>query len=434
MSEKFPIPLRAYRLLSAAATPLVPLLLARRLKRGKEDRKRLSERRGEAHIERPDGTLIWLHAASVGEMASVLPLIERIHSRGVNILVTSGTVTSGGLAEQRLPRGVIHQYVPVDVPRFVRRFLGHWQPDLALFVESDIWPNIVIETSQRGVPMILVNGRLSENSFQRWRQLPGSIGYLLQRFDLCLAGTPADGARLVELGASRVVTTGNLKLDVPAPSADPVELARLKEAIAGRPVIAAASTHAGEENIVIEAHQRLRAHFPNLLTLIAPRHPERGLGVAEIAAAAGLKARLRARGELPDAMTDIYVADTMGELGLIYRLAPAVFVGGSLARHGGQNPIEAAKLGAAILHGPHVWNFAEIYSALDNAHGAEQIIDADGLTAGFAAWLGNPSMGAHVAGNARTTVDALGGALEHTLQSLDPYLMQLQLRQRAFNA
>jgi len=434
VSEKLTAALRAYRLLSAAATPFMPLLLARRLKHGKEHRARLSERRGDAGIERPDGTLIWLHAASVGELASVLPLIERISSRGFAMLVTTGTVTSGGLAEQRLPRGVIHQFVPFDVPRFVRRFLGHWQPDLALFVESDLWPNIVIEASQRGVPIILVNGRLSENSFRRWKYLEGSIGNLLHRFDLCLASTPGDAERLSELGAPRVITTGNLKLDVPAPSADPAQLARLVDAIGGRPVIAAASTHAGEEDIVIEAHQRLRTHFPRLLTLIAPRHPERGASIGALVGGAGLNGRLRSLGELPDAATDIYVADTMGELGLIYRVAPVVFIGGSLVEHGGQNPIEAAKLGAAILHGPHVRNFSEIYAALDNAHGAELVTDVGRLTAGFGAWLGNPAARAHVAGVARTTVEALGGALEHTLQSLDPYLMQLQLRQRAYNA
>jgi 3-deoxy-D-manno-octulosonic-acid transferase len=434
VSERLTTALRLYRLISAAAMPLALLLLARRLARGKEQRGRVSERRGEAGMARPDGGLIWLHAASVGELASVLPLIERISSRGVGVLVTTGTVTSSGLAEQRLPRGVLHQYVPVDVPFYVRRFLNHWQPDLALFVESDLWPNLMIETSRRGVPMILVNARLSANSFHRWRQLPRTIGNLLKRFDLCLAGTPDDALRLSDLGAPRVITTGNLKLDVPAPSADGTQLGRLMDAIAGRPVIAAASTHAGEEDIVIAAHKRLSRNFPDLLTLIAPRHPDRGPAIAEIATAAGLKVRLRSYGELPDATTGIYVADTMGELGLLYRVAPFVFVGGSLVPHGGQNPIEAAKLGAAILHGPHVWNFAEIYAALDNAHGAELVLDGGRLTAGFGAWLSDAKTATHVAGVARATVDALGGALEHTLHSLDPYLMQLQLRQRAFNA
>jgi 3-deoxy-D-manno-octulosonic-acid transferase len=434
VSDKLPAALRAYRLFSVAMTPLAPLFLTRRLKRGKEHRARLSERRGEARLARPPGALVWLHAASVGELASVLPLIERIAKRGVEMLVTTGTVTSGGIAAQRLPRGVIHQFLPVDVPRYMRRFLDHWKPDLALFVESDLWPNMMIEVARRSVPMIMVNGRLSQNSFQRWRYLPDTFANLLQRFDLCLASTPGDAERLTESGAERVVITGNLKLDVPAPSADAVKLMALQDAIMGRPVIAAASTHAGEESIVIEAHKRLRENFPGLLTLIAPRHPERGPGVLEIANAAGLSAALRSRGELPVGHTEIYVADTMGELGLVYRLAPIAFIGGSLVRHGGQNPIEAAKLGAAILHGPHVWNFADVYAALDAARGAEPVVDTERLTAAAAAWLADPAARQRVAEVGRNTVEALGGALEHTLQSLDPYLMQLLLLQRAAHA
>ncbi|HYC16385.1 MAG TPA: 3-deoxy-D-manno-octulosonic acid transferase [Pseudolabrys sp.] len=434
MSDRLPAGLRMYRLLSAAVGPFTPILLARRLKRGKEHRQRLPERRGENRIARPEGPLVWLHGASVGELASVLPLIDRIRARGISILVTTGTVTSGGLAEQRLPREVIHQFIPLDIPRFVRRFLDHWQPDLALFVESELWPNMMIESAMRGIPMVLVNARLSENSFDRWRRLPNSIAALLQRVDLCLAGTSSDAARLSELGASNVTTTGNLKLDVPPPPADPAALATLQNSIAGRPLIAAASTHAGEEEVVIEAHARLHKNFPGLLTLIAPRHPERGPSVAEIAARAGLAAALRSRGELPNRTTQIYVADTVGELGVIYRLASAVFVGGSLVKHGGQNPIEPAKLRTAILHGPHVWNFAEIYNALDNAHGAEPVEDVNRLTAHLAAWLTDPDACARVGEAGRVVTENLGGALDRTLASLDPYLMQLQLHQRTRHA
>jgi 3-deoxy-D-manno-octulosonic-acid transferase len=425
--------LRAYRLFSTAMTPLTPLFLARRQRLGKEHGLRLGERRGVSAKGRPHGPLVWLHGASVGELISVLPLIERIHAREVNLLVTSGTVTSGGLAEQRLPRDVIHQFVPIDVPYFVRRFLDHWEPDLALFVESELWPNIMIETSRRAVPMILINGRLSANSFRRWQHAPATIGDLLRRLDLCLARTPADAERLSELGARHVVTAGDLKLDGPAPPADRDKLAALQRAVAGRPLIAAASTHEGEEAAMVDAHLKLRANFPNLLTVIAPRHPERGESVAELARALGLAARLRSRGELPDATTEIYIADTVGELGLIYRLAPIVFIGGSLIKHGGQNPIEPAKLGATILHGPHVANFAEIYAALDEAHGAELIVDATKLTAGLAAMMAQPDVRAGVADAAYRTVTALGGALERTLASLDPYLMQLRL-QRADDA
>ncbi len=434
MSGKLPTGLRIYRLLSTAAGPLTPILLSRRLKRGKEHRQRLPERRGESRIARPEGPLVWLHGASVGELASVLPLIDRIRARRIGMLVTSGTVTSGGLAEQRLHRGVIHQFVPLDISRFVRRFLNHWQPDLALFVESELWPNMMVEASARGIPMILVNGRLSEHSFKRWRRAPNSIACLLRRLDLCLAGTASDAARLSELGAANVVTTGNLKLDVPPPPADSTALEKLQNAVGGRPVIAAASTHAGEEQAVIEAHLRLRTNFPDLLTLIAPRHADRGPGIAQMAAAAGLAPSLRSQGELPSPTTKIYIVDTMGELGLVYRLASAVFIGGSLVKHGGQNPVEAAKLNAAILHGPHVWNFGEIYAALDSARGAETVESVDRLTANLAAWLTDPDARARVAETAGIVVRNLGGALDRTLASLDPYLMQLQLGQRVHHA
>jgi len=429
-----PAALRAYRLLSAAATPFAPILLARRLRRGKEHGARLGERRGESGIRRPPGPLIWLHGASVGEILSALPLINRLRARGIGVLVTSGTVTSSDLAEQRLPPDVIHQFVPLDTPRFARRFIEHWRPGLALFVEQDLWPNLMIETARRGVPMILVNGRLSEASYQRWRKLPDTIASLLSRFDLCLARTPTDGARFSELGAPRVVTSGNLKLDVPAPPADARALEALRKAIGMRPVIAATSTHAGEEAAIVEAHKRLRKNFPGLLTIIAPRHPDRGVGIAQLASAAELKTAVRSFGEMPDATTEVYVADTLGELGLIYRLAPVVFIGGSLIQHGGQNPIEAAKLGAAILHGPHVGNFAEIYAALDAAHGAEPVADAGRLTSAIGKLLSHPQVRAHIAENARATVEAQSGALERTLQSLEPYLTQLQLTERARHA
>ena len=434
MAERLPATLRTYRLLMRAAAPLAPMLLSYRLKRGKEHARRLGERRGETSIPRPSGPLVWLHGASVGEITAVLPLIERIHGRGLNVLVTSGTVTSASVAEKRLPPGVIHQFAPLDTPQFAARFLNHWKPDLGLFVESDLWPSMITTASERGVPLILVNGRLSERSFNRWRVFPRTIGALLRCFDLCLAQSTDDGARYAGLGAPRITTSGNLKLDVDAPPADAAKLAALSEAIGGRPVIAAASTHPGEEAEVIDAHRRLKHSFPGLLTLVAPRHPERGQGIADIAKVSGLTAMLRSRDQLPRASTDIYVADTMGELGLVYRLAPIVFMGGSLVSHGGQNPIEAIKLGAAVLHGPHVANFAEIYAALDAAGGAEQVTDSSKLAVRVGAWLKNAEARQAVADNGTKSLDTLAGALERTVAALEPYLMEFRFDRRADNA
>lgn len=434
MAERLPATLRLYRWATTAATPLVPLLTSYRARHGKENVARLPERRGEGSRGRPAGPLVWLHAASVGELLAVVPLIERVRAQRFSVLVTTGTVTSAALAERRLPPDVIHQFVPIDAPAFVARFLAHWRPDLALFVESDLWPNLILRCSELGIPLVLLNGRVSQRSFERWRRLPGTISALLRRFDLCLAQSPRDAQRYSDLGSPRLFTTGNLKLDVPAPPADARNLKELRVAIGGRPVFAAASTHPGEEEACIDAHRRLRASFPGLLSIVVPRHPERGADIASLAGGMGLKPARRSRGELPVASTDLYVADTLGELGVIYRLAPIVFMGGSLAAHGGQNPIEPAKLGAAILHGPHVGNFADIYAALDSARGAEQVTDAGKLAVRIGAWLADPPNRQAAGTAAQHTVEQLGGALERTLSALDPYLMQLRLERRSGHA
>jgi 3-deoxy-D-manno-octulosonic-acid transferase len=428
--DNLPLGLQLYRLGSVLGSPIASRLLARRLSRGKEHPERLPERFGQTSIARPSGPLIWVHGASVGEMLAVVALIKRLRAQRFAVLMTSGTVTSAALAEQRLPDGVVHQFIPLDAPRFVQRFLDHWRPGLALFVESDLWPNLICSCAERRIPMIIVNGRLSERSFRRWRRVPGVIAALLHRFDLCLAQSAADAERFTKLGAPRVSATGNLKLDLPAPPADDAALGRLRQIVGKRPVIVAASTHPGEDAAVIGAHRRLRAKYPTLLTIIVPRHPARGESIAEIAKSVGLKVALRSRRLQPMPDIGIYIADTLGELGLIYRLAPIVFMGGSLIRHGGQNPIEPARLGAAIIHGPHVWNFADIYGALDAAHCAEVVAGEAALTARLNAWLADPVARQRAADAAAATVQKLTGALERTWAALDPYLMQLRLEEK----
>jgi 3-deoxy-D-manno-octulosonic-acid transferase len=431
VAKRLPLALHLYQSACSLGSPIASQVLTRRLKRGKEHPERLAERLGQASLERPKGQLIWVHAASVGEMLAVVSLIQRLRAQGFAVLVTSGTVTSAALAEQRLPDGVMHQFIPLDGPRFVQRFLDHWRPGLALFVESDLWPNLICSSAIRRIPMIVINGRLSERSFSRWRKVPRVIAALLDRFDLCLAQSAADAERYAKLGAPRVIATGNLKLDLPAPPADQKSLQQLKQIVGKRPVVVAASTHPGEEAPVIAAHQQLRTKFPSLLTIIVPRHPARGASIADIAKAAGLAVALRSDRKQPMPDIGVYVADTLGELGLIYRLASIAFMGGSLARHGGQNPIEAIRLGVPVLHGPHVWNFAEIYATLDAAHGAEEVLDETTLSVRLAAWLTDPAARRAAADAATATVMELGGALERTLAALDPYLMQLHLEEKA---
>ena len=434
MAERLPLTLSAYRVITAAGTAVAPHLLERRRRRGKEHAGRIAERRGEPGAPRLPGALVWVHGASVGEFVAALPLIERIRAGGFAVLVTTGTVTSAAIAERRLPPGALHQFIPLDMPAYVARFLDHWRPDLALFVESDLWPNMIVAAAERNIPLMVVNGRLSDRSYSRWRRLPRTMGALLKRFDLCLARSATDAERFAALGARCVLVTGNLKFDVPALPADPRKLAALAAATAGRIVVAAASTHPGEETTIIEVHRRLKTAYPNLLTMIAPRHPARGPAIAELAASARLPSSSRSRDGAPAPGTELYIFDTLGELGLLYRLAPIVFMGGSLVRHGGQNPIEAIKLGAAILHGPHVANFSDIYQELDDTGAAACVADAGVLAERIGAWIEDDSERARVAAAAERCIDRLGGALERTTAALDPYLLRLQSRSRAAHA
>ena len=433
VAEPIPMTLSAYRIVTAAGTSLVPRLLEHRLARGKENPGRIAERRGEPSAPRPPGPLVWVHGASVGEFVAVLPLVERIRARGFTVLMTTGTVTSAALAEKRLPSGAFHQFVPLDTPAFMARFLDYWHPGLALFVESDLWPNTILAGSERHIPMILVNGRLSERSYSRWRHFPKTIEALLRRFDLCLVRFANDAERFRALGAPRIAITGNLKFDVPALPIGARKLTALTDATRGRIVVVAASTHPGEESVIIEVHCRLKITFPDLLTIIAPRHPERGPAIADIATTAHLRPALRSRGASPTDEIDIYVFDTLGELGLIYQLASIVFMGGSLVRHGGQNPIEAIKLGAAIMHGPHVSNFGEIYEELDRIGGAELVSDAGELTVRIGAWINDGTERERIAAQAKRYVDKLGGALDLTVSALEPYFMQLRAQHRTVN-
>ena len=434
MADSLPMMLRVYRSLSSAMVPLAPAVIRQRLKLGKEDPERIAERRGLTRDARPQGPLVWIHGASVGEVLAAAALIERLRELNLRILVTSGTVTSAAIVARRFPPDVIHQYVPYDSPRFVARFLDHWRPSLALFIESDLWPNLILSSAARRLPMVLINGRMSQRSFPRWRRVASTISALLGAFDICLAQSPTDAERFAALGCHNVITTGNLKLDVPAPPADPAKLDRLMSVTRGRPMILAASTHPGEEERLIEAHKTLAGYFPSLLTVIVSRHPNRGEAITRTIAAAGLRAAQRSREEMPTAVTDIYVADTLGELGLFYRLSPVVFMGGSLVEHGGQNPIEAVKLGASIVHGPHVFNFTDVYDALDRAGGARKAVTPEALANELGQLLDDPAARDSMVAASARVVSQLGGALERTLAALEPYLLQLRLEVGAANA
>ena len=414
-----------YRAFSVIGVPLIYILLWVRLFSGKEDRARLPERFGYPQVARPIGRLVWIHAASVGEALSALPLIAHLLERHLdtNVLITTGTVTSANILAERLPKRARHHYVPIDRPVWVRRFLDLWKPDMAIWIESELWPNMVLETARRRIPMALVNARLSERSFSRWRLAPRSIAKLLGCFGAILARDEQSAGYLRQLGAKSVICAGDLKQAAEPLPADKIGLALLQSAIGARPAWLAASTHPGEEAIAMQVHQKLRTQFPNLITLIAPRHASRGAEIAKMLAANGLGVARRANQELPDGNTDVYLADTMGEMGLMYRAAPIAFTGGSLAPHGGQNPLEPARLGRAILHGPHTANFADIYAAMDNAGASQAVTDAASLSDAVAALLSNAKRTANYGERAQAYADQGGNSvLERILKNLEALL------------
>lgn len=358
-------------------------VLRRRLAQGREDPERIGEREGIPSLPRPDGRLIWFHAASVGESLSLLEVIRRLgeHDKALNFLITTGTVSSAGILAARLPDRCQHQFVPLDIRPFVQRFLDHWRPDLAVWTESEFWPSLILATQARGTPLVLVNARMSERSARRWRWLPGAARRILAAFRAVQAQDDVTAAALRRLGVApdRLAVTGTLKEGMPPLPCNEVERVRLSRKIGDRPVWAAASTHPGEEEIVAEAHAKASQSVLRLMVILAPRHPERGNEIAATLRARGFNVAQRSAGQDPQPETAVYLADTLGELGLWYRLAPVSFVGGSLVDRGGHNPFEPAALGSAIIHGPHVRNFADIYARLDAAGAARQVRDATTL-------------------------------------------------------
>ncbi len=413
-----------YRFLSTALGPVIRFYIGRRRGRGKEDPVRGAERQGVAGLARPQGPLIWLHAASVGESISALCLIERlaVDCPTSSILVTTGTVTSAAIMAARLPERAFHQYIPVDRSAWVRRFLDHWRPDVALWMESEFWPNFMREISSRAIPLILINGRISPSSFSGWRRVPRTIRQILGCFSLCLAQSESDAERLLALGAKNVRAPGNLKFSAAPLPVSQGTLANMMEAVGRRPLWLAASTHIGEDEAVVAAHRTLSVRYPGLLTIIVPRHPARGPEIEQLAAASGFKVARRASDPAIGPDTEIYVADTVGELGLFYRLTPVAFIGGTLIPHGGQNLLEAAKLGCAVVHGPHMTNFAAIAAEMAEAGAVEAIADETGLAPAVDRLLGDAALYAERVGAAERVANAKNGILDAVMEALKPYL------------
>ncbi len=431
MSERWArTALNTYRIAGAIMAPFSGSFLRYRARAGKEDPERRGERIGRASKPRPSGPLVWFHAASVGESMAVLPLLQRLESLGINIVFTTGTMTSAEIVRERLSPRIIHQYVPMDIKPMVRRFLSHWQPDLAVFAESEIWPMTILELNAMRVPLILVNARLSDRSYKRWRKYYKLAEVLFENMAHVVAQSDVDGGRFEELGAKRVTVSGNLKVDTGAPPCNSADVAALNAQIGARPVWIAISTHPGEEALVANVHSQLRQYIPNILTVIVPRHPSRGDEILMLLSKKGLRVARRSLDQPVLAETDIFLGDTIGEMGLYLATGEIAFVGNSLASVGGHNPLEPAVTGTAILSGPQVQNFRSSYEALIEAGGARLVRDGDMLFQHVAHLLANPSDRQRMIVAALETVDAMGGALEKTFSALDYYITPLRMKAR----
>lgn len=367
--------IRAYSGLMLGLSPVLPLWLGRRARKGKEDLSRQAERLGKTSMTRPKGQLFWMHGASVGETTMLLPLIEKMLTEypKAHILVTSGTVTSAELMAKRLPERAFHQYVPLDTPKAVNTFLDHWQPDMAIWAESEIWPNLILETKSRGIPMALINARMSESSIQGWLKRRKSAKVLFGCFDVILAANEDTANGLNRLLGKEIISSGNLKEAAPILPADPKAVAKSKTQIGDRPVWCAASTHKREEEIILAAHDKVKETHPNALLILALRHPERRANVLPLLQNNAVA--IRSEDEIPNSNKDVYLIDTIGEMGLIYSISDISFVCGSLVEGlMGHNPLEPARFSNAVLTGTHTYSFADSYSSMIDFEAAQRIL------------------------------------------------------------
>lgn len=415
--------LRLYRLFWKLGYPLIELYLWRRKKDGKEDLARFDERLGVPSLPRHNGKLVWFHCASVGESASVLPLIEELLrvNAWIQVMVTTGTTTSADFMERRLPARAFHQYVPIDKPEFVEEFIDYWQPDVAVWVESEFWPNLIFATKEWGCPMILLNARVSDTSYAKWSKYRKTAKDILGCFDLVLPQSRDDARKLQDLGARRVKYLGNLKYGAPPLPFDENELEELQTTIGKRFVWCAASTHPGEEKEILDAHLLIKKRMYSVLTIIVPRHPKRAAEIRD-SIPKNLNVATRSLNEKISEDTDVYIADSIGELGIFFRLAPIVFIGGSLVEHGGHNPIEAAHLDSAIVTGPNMQNFAEIMLEFEKAVAVGVVENSTELASAVYELWSNPQKRIAMARMAKKHVEKRGEILPNIIEEIETYI------------
>lgn len=434
MTDIMPFLLKTYVFLTTHSGKWLNRILENRVNKDKEDENRLDERRGIAAIERPEGKLVWIHAASVGESQSALILINKIRrtKKPPHVLITTGTRTSAALMAKNLPEGVIHQYYPLDHPEWVTQFLSHWYPHAILWMESELWPNMLAAIKARHIPTILINARLSDKSYRLWKLFKSDAQSILKTFSLVLCQTDKDAKRFKKLRTAKddVFVTDNLKYSAHTLPFDEKDLKTLKGHILNRPVWVYASTHDGEEQLAHHVHEIANNALPDLLTIIVPRHPHRRAQIEKSCARFKLNTVYRGPGKnLPQSDTAIYIADTMGELGLFYRVAPLACIGRSFSRDGGggHNPIEAAQLDCAVLHGPNVQYQKQIFKEMDEAGAALKMYNPDHLVETVRTLLMTPRFLKQQQERARSFANSKTMVIDRVWDYIEPVLKEAEI-------
>lgn len=416
--------LSGYRMAGMAAYPFARPYLSYRAAKGKEDKQRRLERFGYSSAERPRGPLVWFHAASVGETLALIPLIREIRKRDIHVLLTTGTVTSADISRTRLGNDVIHQYVPLDIKICINRFLTYWAPDAAITAESEIWPVTMMELERRHIPQIRVNARISDRSFDRWKRYSDFAEALFSKLALVVVQSDVDAERFRDLGSWPVITSGNLKGDTDPPPCDQAQLDIYKRQIGNRKTWAAISTFDGEEKAAATVHAAIKSRNGQL-TIIVPRHPERADEIEAMLKGMNLNVARRSRNDVIKPETDIFLGDSIGEMGLYLRLTELAFVGRSLMAEGGQNPLEPAMLGCAVLSGAHVQNFREAYQKLLRSGAGRIIRDVEMLAKAVHYLLANDNERYKMIDAGGRVIQDMRGALSLTLKALEPYINPL---------
>ena len=359
--------LNLYRLLINLVLLISPLIIILRLIKKKEHPIRFKEKFCFFPIKRGNGKLVWFHGSSVGEILSIIPLVEKLEKNKSikKILITSSTLSSSKVLTKFKLKKTVHQFFPIDANFLTKKFLDYWNPAIAIFVESEIWPNMLINVKKKSIPLVLLNARITKESYKKWKMISLLSKFLFESFDISFPQNHETKKYLNSLGVKKIKFLGNLKFSESKTQKNSALNKNIEKTFKSRKIWCAVSTHNGEEKICAEAHQKLKKKYKKLLTVIIPRHVHRVNNIYKEVNNMGFKVQIHSKKSKIKKDTDIYLVDTYGETKSFFKICNTVFLGGSIVNHGGQNPLEPARLGCKILHGPNIQNFTEVYRLLN---------------------------------------------------------------------